>query len=635
MEHMTLLKLVDAVKKYKSAKGEIAALDGVSLEVAQGEFVAVTGPSGSGKSTLLHVLGLLDQPDSGEYICAGSSTAGLGDSELAALRAGLIGFVFQDFYALQELSAEENVALPLEYAAGLDPKACLELVELSDRGTHLPRELSGGQQQRLAIARAMVRSPRLILADEPTGNLDPRLRDEILSLLEKLNKGGVTVLVVTHDPQVAARAGRVLVMERGLVVSDTGPVPSAAAEAALPRPAAPAKRRLRAALAHEARSAAGSLRRNKWRSALIFACFAVGIGAVTASLGLVNSFQQRLVVRLEAIDPRVINVYPVRIATQLLPEDAALIAGKVPGVAAVRACSASEETVAGGGSSVEAQVYEINPDRVKAKVRETAAGRLPAAGPADLGSALLLRRTALQLFGSEAQAVGKQINIGRATFTVAGVLESYSHEESRGADPAAGVILPYGAGGVLNNRVLKLLEVEMAGEDAVRVAAWKIDGLLNPAAAGGAKKRFAVRQSKSFRDSLLRSVSLFKLFLLSLAAIPILLGGVAVANTMLLSVAERRGEIGLRKALGARRKDIAAQFLAESLLLYAAGGLAGAAIGVGAVYALSSKLQMQAVFSAASLFYGFSFLAAGGLVAGLWPALRAASVDPIRALKGD
>lgn len=633
---MSLLKLVGAVKKYKTAKGEIAALDGVSLEVAQGEFVAVTGPSGSGKSTLLHVLGLLDQPDSGEYICAGRSTTGLGDNDLAALRAGLIGFVFQDFYALQELSAEENVALPLEYAAGLDPKECLELVELSDRGTHLPRELSGGQQQRLAIARAMVRSPRLILADEPTGNLDPRLRDEILALLEKLNKSGVTVLVVTHDPAVAARAGRVLTMERGRVVSDTGSKPAAAAAvAAVPQHGAPVRRRLRAALAQEARSALRSLRRNKWRSALIFACFAVGIGAVTASLGLINSFQNRLTVRLEAIDPLVINVYPSRIATQLLPEDAAQITEKIPGVAAVKVCSASEETVAGGGNSVDVQVYEINPARVRSKVRETAAGRLLAAGPEDLGSALLLRRTALQLFGSEAGAVDKQISVAGRAFTVAGVLESYSHEESRGADPAAGVILPYGAGAGLRNRVPKLFEVVMASEDSVRVAAWKIDGLLNPAAGGGSKKRFAVRQSKAFRDSLLRSVTLLKLFLLSLAAIPILLGGVAVANTMLLSVAERRGEIGLRKALGARRKDIAAQFLAESLLLYAAGGLAGAVLGVGAVYALSGRLQQEPVFSALSLFYGFSFLAVGGLVAGLWPALRAASVDPILALRGD
>lgn len=626
---MALIKLCNAVKKYATAKGAVTALDGVSLEVEQGEFVAVMGPSGSGKSTLLNVLGLLDRPDSGEYVCAGSPTAVLGDDGLAALRGGLIGFVFQDFYALQELSAEENVALPLDYnAAGLDPAECLKMVELADRSSHRPAELSGGQQQRLAIARAMVRSPKLILADEPTGNLDPRLRDEILSLLEGLTKRGVAVLVVTHDPAVAARAGRVITMEHGRILADTGARAAAPAAAMAP---VEVKRRAGSPLANRARAAAANLRRNKWRSALILSCFALGIASVIVSIGFTESFKKRLSVRLEAIDPKVINIYPVRMAAPLAPEDAALITANVPGVAAVNACTSAVAPVTAGDKSADIRIYAVPPARVIAKEKDTLAGRLPAAAPGDAASAVLLRRTAVYLFGSEEAAVGKQLSIGGAPFTVAGVLGDYSHEETRGEDPSAGILIQPAAAGVLKNAVPKLFEVVMAEEDRVPVSAWKIDGLLNPAG----KKRFAVSQAKRFRDTLRRTTEFMRYFLLALSALPILLGAALVANTMLLSVGERRGEIGLRKALGARRRDIASQFLAESLMLYAAGGAAGALAGTAAVYALSGKIGVEPAFSAVSLFYGTLLVAAGGLLAGFWPAWRAASVDPIRALRGN
>ncbi|HHY39397.1 MAG TPA: ABC transporter ATP-binding protein [Clostridia bacterium] len=205
---------------------EVEALRGVTLEIARGEFVAVVGPSGSGKSTLMHLLGCLDTPTRGSYYLDGSLVSGLNSDDLARIRSRTIGFVFQGFNLLPRLTALENVELPLVYQ-GVNPTArrlkareCLEEVGLSDRANHLPSQLSGGQQQRVAIARALAGDASLILADEPTGNLDRRSGREILDLFSRLHRAGRTIVVVTHDMEVAARAHRLLRLQDGLLVGD-------------------------------------------------------------------------------------------------------------------------------------------------------------------------------------------------------------------------------------------------------------------------------------------------------------------------------------------------------------------------------------------------------------------------------
>ncbi len=205
--------------------GEIQALGEVSLSIERGDFVALCGSSGSGKTTLMNVLGLLDWPDRGRYLLDGEDVVGLAPDRQARLRNERIGFVFQAFHLLPRMSALDNVELPLLYSrrAAIDGlgRRALEAVGLADRATHAPSELSGGQQQRVAIARALVNDPDLLLADEPTGNLDPAAAEEILEIFRSLNEEGRTVVLVTHDPKVAARCRRVARLEGGRLVADT------------------------------------------------------------------------------------------------------------------------------------------------------------------------------------------------------------------------------------------------------------------------------------------------------------------------------------------------------------------------------------------------------------------------------
>ncbi len=230
----------DLTKVYKMGDIEVRALRGVSLRVYEGEFISIMGPSGSGKSTMLQILGALDQPTSGEYYLDGVDVAKLKDTELAAIRNRKIGFVFQSFNLLKRTTAQRQVELPLIYAGGRDrskrARAALAAVGLSDRLNHLPSELSGGQQQRVAIARAIVNNPAIVLADEPTGNLDSRSGTEVLKIFQKMNREhGITTIFVTHDPFIARHSERIVMLRDGEIVADQ-PVPDPIEAGTVERP---------------------------------------------------------------------------------------------------------------------------------------------------------------------------------------------------------------------------------------------------------------------------------------------------------------------------------------------------------------------------------------------------------------
>ncbi|MDL2432573.1 ABC transporter ATP-binding protein [Streptococcus cristatus] len=222
-----LIDLRNINKTYRNGDQELKVLKNINLTVEEGEFVAIMGPSGSGKSTLMNIIGMLDRPSTGEYFLGNEDVANLGDKKLAKVRNNQIGFVFQQFFLLSKLNALQNVELPLIYAGVSQgsrknlAKQYLEKVDLGTRMTHLPSELSGGQKQRVAIARALVNNPSIILADEPTGALDTKTGEQIMELLTELNAEGKTIIMVTHEPEIAAYAKRQIVIRDGAISSDS------------------------------------------------------------------------------------------------------------------------------------------------------------------------------------------------------------------------------------------------------------------------------------------------------------------------------------------------------------------------------------------------------------------------------
>jgi putative ABC transport system ATP-binding protein len=227
-QNADVIRIEDLVRVYQMGEVQVRALDGVSLQIRPGEFVAVMGPSGSGKSTFMNIVGCLDRPTSGKYLLDGIDVSGLDRDERAEIRNGKIGFVFQSFNLLARTSAVENVELPLIYSAdGHTSKQrrelarkCLEIVGLAGREDHMPSQLSGGQQQRVAIARALINEPKLILADEPTGNLDTKTSEEVIAVFQHLNEQGKTVVLITHEPDIADYAKRIVVFRDGKLVED-------------------------------------------------------------------------------------------------------------------------------------------------------------------------------------------------------------------------------------------------------------------------------------------------------------------------------------------------------------------------------------------------------------------------------
>jgi len=693
-----VVKLVDMVRSFEVGDTEVHALQCVSFTVERGEFVAIMGASGSGKSTLMNLIGCLDRPTSGQYFFEGRDVSRLSENELADIRGRRIGFVFQNFNLLARTSALENVVLPLLYgaAASLTSKqrndrgrAGLVGVGLADRERNTPSQLSGGQQQRVALARALINSPAVLLADEPTGNLDTKTSHEIMDIIRKLNRDqGVTVILVTHEADIGAYADRMIEMRDGKIASDEHQVAVASTES----PAADVKPAMSPAVSAplpETNSGLGSaflsmvvsasfqaLERNKLRSALTMLGVFIGVAALITMVAVGDGASAAVKKQLESLGTNMLVVQPgattaggVRAgagsASTLTVTDAETIKREDAAVGQVGYLTRQSAQVEYGDQNWSTAIQGVSPsypDIVSWRIAEGAAMTDQQNETAD--TVCLIGQTVYQnLFPGGQSPIGAMVLIKGVPMRVIGLLVGKG-QTGYGQDQDDVVLIPF------NTAERKVLGVAtpLASQNQVSAAYPPVANPfgLNPVMTGyvnsiyvqaltpetvgaaiaqvtrtlershriqkGQPDNFSVRNLSQIAEAQESSSRVMSDLLAMVASISLLVGGIGIMNILLVSVTERTREIGIRMAIGARRLQVLLQFLVESVLLSVTGGMAGIVIGIALSFIISAVAHWPTQVSLVAIVGGFLFSAAVGVFFGYYPARKAANLNPIDAL---
>ena len=661
MEEHPLIAVENLCKTYKTGKVEVEALRGVTLSLGRGEFVAVMGPSGSGKSTFLNLLGCLDHPSSGRYILDGTDVSTMSDDELAAVRSRSIGFVFQGFNLLARTNAEHNIELPLIYTGERQrserTRALLAAVGLPERWSHSPNELSGGEQQRVAIARALVNSPAIILADEPTGNLDSRTSEEIMDIFRGLNEAGITILMVTHEQDIAAYAKRLIRFKDGRVVADKTiskprggngrSVDAGLLERA--RPGTDGRRRSifsPGELWENLRSASRSLWQNRMRAVLTVLGILIGVGAVIAMVSVGQGATAGVQKSIEGLGSNLLTVMPGSASvggvrqgfgsvTSLTFEDAEAIKAQVDSTTGVEPEMMSRQQVKYRKNNWTTSIVGTTPDYPLVRNWPLAEGSFFTSEDyrGRRSVAVLGQDVAANLFGEE-DPIGRTVNIGGASFRVIGVLSQRGGGGFFSQDDTVLIPLLTHYARFRHQKDVRSIGVAVTDKALIENVKADIESLLRTRhkIADRAASDFTIVSQADVLQTVQGVSAMMTLLLGSIAGISLLVGGIGIMNIMLVSVTERTREIGIRKALGARRRDILAQFLTEAIILSGAGGLAGWALGWVAANLISVLGKMTVVISLGTVGLALGFALAVGLFFGIYPARKASRMDPIQAL---
>jgi macrolide transport system ATP-binding/permease protein len=642
-------------KSYRMGTVELEVLKGVDVKIEDGDFVAIMGPSGSGKSTLMNILGLLDVPSQGSYKFNGQEISKFSEDELAVFRREEIGFIFQQFNLLPRMSALQNVGLPLLYSKlerGLNgARALLETVGLGSRMDHRPNELSGGQQQRVAIARALVNQPKMVLADEPTGNLDSVSEKEIIQILKNLNDSGITVVIVTHEEEIGAQAKRLIRMRDGVVQSDERMHDFKKQSAQSPKAKNVAEHSLQRSLLDFVdyfRQGFQTLAANKIRTGLSMLGILIGVAAVVAMLALGRGAQKAIEDQLSSLGSNLLTVRPgsVRVggvtqesgaANRLSYDDLQVLksrigsiqalSGQVSGRAQITANSKNWNTQVQGVSGSWAQIHASVPEVGRFFTEEENSKR---ARVAVIGETI--RR---ELFGDKS-ALGEMIKINRVNFQVIGVLPEKGATGWRDQDDVIVIPVSTAMFRLLGREFLDVIEMQIDRPENLDSAQDAISSVMSSQhkiPLSQQEEAFQIRNMADIQAALQQTSQTMSLLLAAIAAISLLVGGIGIMNIMLVSVTERTKEIGLRKAIGARRNDILMQFLSESVVVSVVGGLIGIILGWLITVVLSAVTGWATSISIESVLLSFFFSALIGIVFGVYPARKAAGLNPIDALR--
>jgi macrolide transport system ATP-binding/permease protein len=646
-----VIEIQDLGKTYVMGENAVHALRGVSLRIDDGDFVAIMGPSGSGKSTLTQILGLLDVPSNGSYRLNGREVSKLSEDELAILRREEIGFIFQQFNLLPRMTAQENVGLPLLYTMrDPDPKrsqALLERVGLGTRQGHRPNELSGGQQQRVAIARALVNRPRMIMADEPTGNLDSVSEREILAALRELNDQGITVIIVTHEEEVGRQAKRLIRMRDGVIQSDERREPAPRLEPPAPKAAEKPPSPFREIFEHF-RQGFKTLAANKVRTALSMLGILIGVAAVVAMLALGRGAQQAIEAQLSSLGSNllVVRAGAVRTGgvaqesgatTRLTPEDARAIRDNVPNLREVGPSVNGRGQATYLNKNWNTQILGASPEYPRMHAAKPEVGRFFTEDENQRRArvAVIGLTVVRELFGSQ-NPIGEMIKVNKVSFQIIGILPEKGATGWRDQDDIVVVPLMTAMHRLLGKAYVDSIDVEVASAGAIDGAQDAILDLMysrKRVAPSQQADAFQIANMADIQAAVSQTSQTMGALLASIAAISLLVGGIGIMNIMLVSVTERTKEIGLRKAIGARRRDILMQFMAESVVVSVIGGLIGIALGWAITATLSAVAGWATSVSPQAVALAFSFSALIGIIFGIYPARKASMLHPIEALR--
>ncbi|SMX42931.1 MacB family efflux pump subunit [Actibacterium lipolyticum] len=633
-------------RSFQAGEETITVLRDVDVDIWPGEMVAIIGSSGSGKSTLMNILGCLDRPSAGEYRFAGQDVSVLEPDDLARLRREHFGFIFQRYQLLPDLDAVSNVEVPAIYAGeGRNDRRArasglLDQLGLAERLDHRPGELSGGQQQRVSVARALMNGGEVILADEPTGALDSKSSAELIALLQDLNRRGHTIVVVTHDPAVAAHAHRTIEIRDGRIIADTKaetnapPTPNRLAHPITAAGFGARVRRLTEAFS----MSVSALVAHRVRSMLTMLGIIIGIASVVLVVALGSGSQEKVLENISSLGTSTITV---RSGSGFGARDAQRIETLVPSDADTLALETFADSVSPAVSNTASVIYRnieasasikgVSGDYFQVQNYITVTGSV--FGADDVTSleqvAVIDEDTRDTFFDPQSDPIGQVLLLGRVPVRVIGVVRSSG---ASFGPSSLNVWIPYttAMARVSGQDHLESIAVRVAdGYDMTQAQQQITDLMLDR---HGTTDFFLVN-SDTIRETITSTTKTLTLLVAMIAVISLIVGGIGVMNIMLVSVTERTKEIGVRIAIGARRSDIVAQFLIEAVLVCLVGGvlgIAGALLG-GYVAGLFYE-DIRLVFSATAIIVAFLSSTLIGVTFGFLPARSAARLDPVVAL---
>ncbi len=649
-----LLEVSNLTREFPAGEGTVQILKGINLKIYAGELVAIVGQSGSGKSTLMNILGCLDKPTAGSYQVSGRETGQLEPDELAQLRREYFGFIFQRYHLLGDLSASGNVEVPAIYA-GVDSQLRQQLsaellseLGLEERLHHRPSQLSGGQQQRVSIARALMNGGDVILADEPTGALDKNSGVEVMRILRELNAKGHTIILVTHDLNVAKNATRIIEISDGNIISDRANVPENADSdlehqtlQRTPQKKTSAWRSFFDRLGEAFRMALLAMNAHRMRTFLTMLGIIIGIASVVSVVALGNGSQKQILANISSLGTNTITVYQGRgfgdnsRASQvktLVPADAEALAEQ-PYVDGVSPSANTSVTLRYKDTEASATVNGVSADFFYVRGMTFKSGQAFDKNSVTQRAqdVVIDTNTEKTFFADGTNPVGQVLLLGSVPSRIIGVIDA--QQGFMGNSDSLNVYLPYSTvmSRMLGQSNVRSIIVRIKDEYPSSAAENAILTLLEQR--HGAQDVFT-QNSDSIRETIQQTTATMTLLISAIAVISLVVGGIGVMNIMLVSVTERTQEIGVRMAVGARQSDILQQFLIEAILVCLLGGVLGVllSLGIGQIIGHFAKGIIEMSYSTTSIVAAFVCSSMIGIVFGFLPARNAAQLDPVAAL---